>query len=196
MRKAGAVILLATAATVAQPARAQQAPARRPVQAGTAAAGAPTDSRYRLDTISHGIKLTLIMPRRAYPLDSLTQVTVRVENMSGHAVVANSDNICNVPNPRVESITGAGAGAVLYPPPVRPFSDLRAPPCPPLTGGGSSPGGSRTRIQPLLPGLTLAPGAIAEGQVYVVVRSRFLRVSAVFNGSSPATFSRRDDPLP
>jgi hypothetical protein len=49
-------------------------------------------SALRVDTISHGVKLSLSIPRQTYPKNALVTVTVRLQNVSRHPVLVSGNN--------------------------------------------------------------------------------------------------------
>jgi hypothetical protein len=49
-------------------------------------------SAIRVDTITHGVKLSLSIPRQIYPKDALVTVTVRLQNVSRHTVLVSANN--------------------------------------------------------------------------------------------------------
>lgn len=49
-------------------------------------------SSVRVDTVSHGVRLSLVVPRRSYPRNALVVATVRVTNVSRHAVFLSGNN--------------------------------------------------------------------------------------------------------
>lgn len=46
----------------------------------------------RVDTVTHGVKLSLRIPRQTYPKNGLVKVTVRLENVSRHTVLVSGNN--------------------------------------------------------------------------------------------------------
>ena len=116
-------------------------------------------------TASHGLRLTLVLPKQVYAVDELVRMTVRVQNVSRHGMVPVVS--CDTENPRVE--VSARTGYVLYPPPV-PF--LTVPKCPAV------------QLAPLLP-----PGAVWERHQLVIVRGHYIRASATFSPVGTATGS-------
>jgi hypothetical protein len=93
-------------------------------------------SGIRVDTIVHGIKLSLILDRQTYPANALVQATVRVKNLSGAAVDlgASSGRFCPTTSPGIQVLDGAGA--IVYPPEVDDYSI-----CTPLPYNGVLPPG-------------------------------------------------------
>jgi len=79
-------------------------------------------SGIRVDTIVHGIKLSLILDKQTYPANALVQATVRVKNLSGAAVDlgASSGRFCPTTSPGIQVLDGAGA--IVYPPEVDDYS--------------------------------------------------------------------------
>lgn len=57
-----------------------------------AKAHAAPASGVRVDTITHGVKLSLSIPRRTYPRDALVTVTLRLQNVSRHTVPVSVNN--------------------------------------------------------------------------------------------------------
>ncbi len=51
---------------------------------------ASSTTSLRVDTVTHGVKLSLIVPRRTYPRNALIQVTVRLQNVSRRTVLVSS----------------------------------------------------------------------------------------------------------
>jgi len=54
--------------------------------AATPVSPTPVPISGRVDTITHGMKLSLILSKRVYLQDMLTKVTVRLQNVSRHPV--------------------------------------------------------------------------------------------------------------
>jgi hypothetical protein len=77
-------------------------------------AHAGTSSSITVSTTSHGIRLTLEVPRRSYLQDALIDVTVKLENISRETKALMVS--CSQPNPEVRVMTVSGAE--LYPPAV------------------------------------------------------------------------------
>jgi hypothetical protein len=46
----------------------------------------------QVDTVTHGVKLSLSIPSRTYPRNALVRVTVRLENVSRHTVLVSGNN--------------------------------------------------------------------------------------------------------
>lgn len=113
----------------------------------------------RVDTVVRGVRLSLIVPRSAYPRGVLTRVTVRVQNISRQRLTVLPGCANELDNPKVESLTTNGT--VRYPPAVPAIKG--GPLLPPCTGGGS-----------MAPG-TLAPGASEQASVLVILGTGRLR---------------------
>jgi hypothetical protein len=60
-----------------------------------AKAQATPTSAVHVDTITHGVKLSLSIPRRTYPKNALVTVMVRLQNVSRHTVLVSVDNYPN-----------------------------------------------------------------------------------------------------
>ena len=106
-----------------------------------APARAGRTSGIRVDTIVHGIKLSLILDKQTYPANALVRATVRVKNLSGAAIDlgASSGRFCPTTSPGIRVLDGAGA--IVYPPEVDDYSI-----CTPLPYNGVlPPGGSIQR---------------------------------------------------
>lgn len=92
----------------------------------------------RVVSISHGVRLTLVVPRHTYPRNSLAWVTVRVQNISPHPV--------SLLKPCDENLVGAevinAAGQAVYPPALRTSLPLS---CPPAVPRSLMPGAHLTR---------------------------------------------------
>lgn len=58
--------------------------------------GAASVSAVQSETTTHGVKLTLSMPRRSYPRNALVRVTVGLENVSRRAVLVSGNNPATV----------------------------------------------------------------------------------------------------
>jgi len=56
----------------------------------TPAAAAHAASGIRIDQVTHGVELTLTVPRREYPRDALIQVTLTMTNVSPHTIYVHS----------------------------------------------------------------------------------------------------------
>jgi hypothetical protein len=103
-----------------------------------------------VQTLSHGVRLTLTLPKRIFAADEIARATVRVDNLSHRALTV--DHRCDLKNPEVD--VRAASGFPLYPPPV---DFLSAPPrCPFYT-------------------TTLRPGASLVTFPYIIVRAKYLQ---------------------
>lgn len=63
----------------------------------------------RVDTVMHGVKLSLSVPRRTYPRNALVTVTVRLENVSRRTVLVSGNN------PSTVAVLDASHQAVYWP---------------------------------------------------------------------------------
>jgi len=117
----------------------------------TPASPAPVPFSGRVDTITHGIKLSLILPKRVYVQDMLTKVTVRVQNVSRHPVRMYR-YAC--PNGGLFVEVRDDAGRYLYPPAVAGPPVIHCP-------------------KPLVT-LTLQPRQVLKRQVFVILRGSHL----------------------
>ena len=72
-------------------------------------------SAYRIDTMSHGIRLSLLVPRRTYPRNALVSTTITVRNVSKHVVRLDTfPPINGGQGPEVSVIDASGD--IVYPP--------------------------------------------------------------------------------
>lgn len=89
-----------------------------PAQAGrqlrSQAPASPSTSGFVVQAVAHGVRLTLILPKRVFAADEITQAIVRVDDLTHRALVI--DHRCDTQNPAVN--VRAADGFVLYPPPV------------------------------------------------------------------------------
>jgi hypothetical protein len=76
-----------------------------------ARAQATTGAAITVSTVSHGVRLTIAIPRTAYPRRALVRVDLRVENVSNRRVFLTER--CPVTNPDVEVLNALGL--VVYP---------------------------------------------------------------------------------
>jgi hypothetical protein len=60
-----------------------------------AKAHATPASAIRVETVTHGVKLSLSIPRRTYPKNALVTVMVRLQNVSRHTVLVSVNNYPN-----------------------------------------------------------------------------------------------------
>jgi hypothetical protein len=75
----------------------------------TGYAGARTSSGVAVSTISHGIRLTLVVPRHTYPRNALVQFSVIVQNVSHYTVLTSFGPFCGLTtNPSIEVSNGKG----------------------------------------------------------------------------------------
>jgi hypothetical protein len=117
-------------------------------------AGAATIAAVSVSTVSHHVKLTLIVPRRSYPRGALVSVTVRLENVSSKNVRILSFN------PTTVSVLNA-KGQEVYSP-SSPFGAKTV----------ESPGGKRN------PPATLRPHQIRQAHFLVVLRGPMIEALA------------------
>lgn len=111
----------------------------------------PSDSGTHVAAISHGVKLSLLLPRRVYPAHALVSGVVRIKNVSPQTVlIPGYPAACVSYNPGVQ-VTNV-SGQIVYPPPV-----TVPPPCPPPPN------------QPLLPGQSV------EQRLYAVLDGPYVR---------------------
>lgn len=106
-------------------------------------------------TISHGVKLSLIVPGSVYPQNALVPVTLVLRNVSKRTILPSRGNdlICGTRAPWAQVVTPGGN--VLYPPAMP-------------AGGGPSCG-----AWPMGP--QLSPGHLVRRQFLVVLRSNRIR---------------------
>jgi hypothetical protein len=86
-------------------------------------------SAIRVDTITHGVKLSLSIPRQTYPKDALVTVTVRLQNVSRHTLLVLGNN------PSTVSVFDSSHQAVYWPRTPfmdRSFAHLSGPRHPPI----------------------------------------------------------------
>jgi len=114
----------------------------------TTSAGATPVHRTVISTVSHGVKLTLMVPRRVYPRNALVRVTVTLRNVSGHDVQVSGQGMFCCSHYSLGAVVLDTAGQVLFP------GDRREAPLGP----------------PLFP-LTLVPRHVMSQQVFLVLRS-------------------------
>ncbi len=119
--------------------------------------------------IAGGLKLTLTIPRRSYPLNALARVSVSVENVSRHTVGywIPGINLPGVASPQAEVLDDSEA--IVFPP-AMPYR-------PPLPG--PAPG-----LEPL------HPGQMIRGSEYIVVRGARIRASQQFTPTWSPTVRR------
>lgn len=119
----------------------------------------------RVDTVAHGVKLSLIVPGSVYPRGVLTRVTVRIQNLSHQRLgilPGFTDRNCAIDNPQVQALTPRGTAR--YPPAVRTINPGPVPPC---VGGAFG-------LSSYAP---LEQGASREGTVPVILGASLLRVT-------------------
>lgn len=73
----------------------------------------PVDTPIRVNTTQSGLKLSLLLPHRTYPRNALVRVSIRVQNVSNHAIDL-ARNGCPFGTVYAEVLTKAGFLA--YPP--------------------------------------------------------------------------------
>src|SRR5579875_3419188 len=119
-------------------------------QAGERGSGkAPLVAR----SVSRGLRLTLMAPDRAYPRFAVVRLTVRLRNVSHHAIALGA--FCTRYNPFVQVLDGAGT--IVYPPALH---------YPPISSGACGIG---TNV--------VQPGGTRQKLVFAILRGRFLRVA-------------------
>jgi hypothetical protein len=134
--------------------------------AAVASARAEWSHAVGVDTVAHGVKLSLIVPGSVYPRGALTRVTVRMQNLSRQRLgilPGFTDRNCAIDNPQVQSLTPGGS--VRYPPAV---GSINPGPLPPCVGGGSF---GLSSYAPL------APGASRHGNLLVILGASRLRAT-------------------
>lgn len=91
-------------------------------RAALESARAASGSGIRVDTISHNVRLSLIVPKQVYPQNALVRVTVQVQNLSNHSMDlgATSGRYCPTTSPGVQVIDKIGT--IVYPPEVSNYS--------------------------------------------------------------------------
>jgi hypothetical protein len=124
-------------------------------------AEAQPPSSLRVQTVSHGVKLTLIVPRLEYSADALVRPTVTVQNVSRHRVQLYSypSRACypyGGGNPEAQALDAGGN--VLYPPAILGGPRVL---CPPPAPPGGPP--------------QLRPGQVIKHAMYVILRTDRLR---------------------
>jgi hypothetical protein len=129
-----------------------------------------------VSTVSHGVRLTLTMNRRAYPWQAIALVTVRVENLARGMLVLDSRAQCVGQNPRV--VVWTRANHVVFPPAISPL--IAPQPC--LVNSSDSGGA----LPPSLTGVRLAPGAHREWDSYVILGGQRVRAAVALSRFAPA----------
>lgn len=122
-------------------------------------ARATSNPRYQVDSVSHGLKLSLILAQRSYPENALVRVGVRVENVSAGTALLQQPTLCSL-NPEVEVV--AANHKILYPPAVQ--------------------GGKPATCSPRRSSLHLLPGHHMLWHVLVILRANRLRVVVLLQG--------------
>jgi hypothetical protein len=120
-----------------------------------------------VSTVSHGVRLTLTMHRRAYPWQAIALVTVRIENLARGMLVLDSGAQCVGQNPRV--VVWTRANQVVFPPAISPL--IAPQPC--LVNSSDSGG----TLPASLTGVRLARGAHREWNSYVILRGQRVRAA-------------------
>jgi hypothetical protein len=70
---------------------------------------ARTGSGITASTTAHGVKLTLVVPRRTYPRNALVKFSVTVQNVSHYVVLTSLGSLCGLTsNPSIEVSNGKG----------------------------------------------------------------------------------------
>src|SRR5579884_488616 len=116
---------------------------------------------------SHGIRLTLAVPRHSYPDNALVRFGLRLENTTNHTIeVLEQPRVCGYPNPGIDVLTAAGQ--IVYPPALVPFPAMSCPP----------PIGTR-----------LAPHHAIKRRLLVILRDQSLRGTASLERMAGGTAS-------
>ncbi len=110
-------------------------------------------STIRVDTISHHVRLSLIVPKQTYPQNALVRVTVQVQNLSRHLMDlrATSGRFCPTTSPGIQVLNATGT--VVYPPQVDSYSICTPKPSDAI----------------------LRPGHVIERRLLVILRARYLQ---------------------
>ena len=103
-------------------------------------------------TISHGVKLSLLLAKEIYPRNALVRVRVRLSNVSHHPIRL----LDSCPYGEVQVQVINRAGSVLYPPALTGEPTLRC--------GGGTPSS-----------LVLRPGRVISRQLYAILRGGFVQ---------------------
>jgi hypothetical protein len=98
----------------------------------------PADAVSTLTTTQQGLRVSLHLPTRTYPRDSLQQFTMHVRNISNSTVRTSLGGVCFEPNPSVVVVNRSGHVTPQFPP------LARALPCGVASGRPLRPGESWT----------------------------------------------------
>lgn len=149
---------------------------RTPAPARTSPTGGGPASGVQADVVSNGIALSLLVPQRVFPRNSLVRVSVHVHNMSSQPVELST-------LPQVSVLNGQGQNRYSA-------SEGTYPPLPSNGPGGVSNG-------PALP-VSLKPGRTLTQQVFVILHGRYLVASVgilKFHSSLEATTTMSTQPI-
>jgi hypothetical protein len=106
-----------------------------------------------------GLRLSLVVPRRTYPRNALTMVTVRLRNVSHHVVMYDTTGVAlpGVSAPQVEVLNRSGRA--LFPPALPDMPVLNGPPA---------------VAEPL------RPGQVLFARLFIIVRGARIRATVAF----------------
>ena len=131
----------------------------------TTSAATPPGQKTVISTVSHGVKLTLMVPRRVYPRNALVRVVVTLRNLSQQDVQISGQGMFCCGQYSLGAVVRDTSGQILY------ASDRRETPL----GPGLSP-------------LTVAPRHSMSQRVFLVLRAdRVQGVVQVQKGSDYST---------